>query len=434
MHLRPFEIALIGIFAAAAIGSLIFVSVYKGGAKDAIRPYGEKVTIWGTLNGYRFNDVFSEIRTSDKEFSVVEYIQKDPNTFDAELVDAIAEGVPPDLIVLPHERLAFFRTKLMPISYATVSERFYRDTYVDGAEIFMRSEGIYGIPFAVDPLVLYWNRDMFASNGLATPPRTWEQLTDEAVKSLTKKDIEFNISESAVSLGEYSNISYPKKILSMLFLQAGSSLVTETGGKYEVTMNDKTASGLPPGDAVLSFYTQFANPTNDNYSWNRSLRGDRLMFLAGELGMYFAPGSEFEGLRQANPNLNFDVASVPQGSGATTLRNYGDFYAFAIPRASKNQTGAYAVAQILGSETNARMLTELLGIAPVHRTLLGNSSSNPFRAIIFNSALIARGWLDPNPSASDEVFKSMVQDVTSGRARISDVLNDTIRRLELLFK
>jgi hypothetical protein len=100
-------------------------------------------------------------------------------------------------------------------------------------------------------------------------------------------------------------------------------------------------------------------------------RVDRAEFLEGKLALYFGMGSERESLERDNANLNFDVTTVPQGSGATIQRNYGDFYALAIPRASKNTSGAYAVARYHEcTSAQAKEFAQMFDFAPVQRVIV----------------------------------------------------------------
>lgn len=433
MNIRPFEIALIGFFAIVGLAGLFFLSAYKPDPTEKEKLYGESVLIWGTLDAKTMNDLLFQFTNEDKALSVVKYAQIDSRSFENELLNAIAEGRSPDLILLPHSLLVSYRPKLQPISFETLSARTFRDTYIDGADIFMLSDGTYGLPFAVDPLVLYWNRDIFSSGGLAQPPKTWETLVAQTTKALVQTNDNFEITQSAVALGEYANIAHAKDILAMLFFQAGSSLIEENNRSYSVTLNKGPENALSPGDSVLTFYTQFAIPNKELYSWNRSRQLDRTEFVGGTLGMYFGLGSEVKSIERENSNLNFDIASIPQGSGVTTERNYGNFYAFSIPRASQNMQGAYAVALYLGSPAQVQKIADAYNFAPVHRVLHGGQQSDPFKNVVYRSALIARGWLDPSPKESDQVFARMVEGVTSGRTRLKNVMIDTAHELESLF-
>jgi ABC-type glycerol-3-phosphate transport system substrate-binding protein len=434
MHIRPFEIALIGVFSILALIGLFFLATYQPEQTDEDRLYGDSMVIWGTLDDRVMNEFLSELSRQNQALEVVSYKEIDPRTFDSEFVNAIAEGRSPDLIILPHTLLVTHRSKLQAISFKTIDERTFRDTYIDGAEIFMRNDGIYGIPFAVDPLVMYWNRDIFSSSGLALPPKTWETLISQTTPAIVRTNDKLEITQSAVAFGEYANVTHAKDILAMLFMQSGNSIVEERESSYVVTLGRNSDTALSSADAALMFYTQFALPGKSLYTWNRSKNNDRTEFLNGSLAMYFGKGSEIVGLERDNANLNFDVASVPQESNATVRRNYGDFYAFAIPRGSKNISGAYALASLLSRADMVEPLLNGYNLAPVHRISYTGAQSDPFKNVIYQSALISRGWLDPSPRESGDLFRTMVEEITSGRARTKNVIMDAVQGLESLFR
>jgi ABC-type glycerol-3-phosphate transport system substrate-binding protein len=434
MNIRPFQIILLAAFGILAVLSLIFFSLYQGSGSREAKTYGDRVVIWGTLDQTAFLSAFREISREEKDFQVVTYVEKDPRTFDYELVDALARGDAPNLIVLPSSSLAFHRDKLLVLSYETVPERTFRDRYVDGAEIYLSDEGVYGIPFAVDPIVMYWNRDLFSASGIATPPRTWASLRDRTVPTLTQISQTRDVTQSGVALGEYANIRNAKEILATLFLQAGTEIVSRDGTTYDVSLRRGAESSASPADAALAYYTRFALPSSPQYSWSRSLPEDRLFFSGGTLGIYFGFGSEYGAIQAANPNLNFDIAPVPQDAGATTLRTYGTFYAFAIPRAASNQTGAFRAAEVLAGAGASEIITAALRVAPARRDLVATRGGNAYEEALRTAGLVARGWFDPNPDASETVFRQMVEDVTSGRSRVNEATNDAAKRLEQLFR
>lgn len=433
-NIRPFQIVLLAIFGFLAIVALIFLSAYQSQKSEETKAYGESVIVWGTLSQDVFKDVFQDVAVNDPAFSVVEYYEVPEASFDEELVNAIAEGRSPDLIVLESNALVLHRAKLFPIPYETFSERQFQDTFVDGAELFARQEGVYGLPFAVDPMVMYWNRDLFAANGLAQPPANWESVVAQVVPRLTVRDTNRNVLQSGVSFGEYSNVAHAKAILVLLALQSGSRMVTEEGDTYQVQINTPIVEGSrAPLEAAVQFYTDFSNVNSPLYTWNRSLPTDTDAFIAGKLGLYFGLASELDDLQLKNPNLNFDMAAVPQGVSATALRTYGDFYAFAIPRASQNAQGAYAVARTLSSAAVSKQLASALGMASPRRDVLAEGEQDLYRQIIAESALIARSWLDPNPEASAAIFKQMVEDIASNRLRIAEAVGDALSRLTLAY-
>lgn len=432
--MRPFQIALLAGFGLLAVIAIIFLSIYQSERKKEELAYGERVVIWGTLSESIFKDSFQEIAKKDKAFNAVSYIQVPFDVFESELVNAIAEGRSPDMIVLQSDALVKLRAKLLPIPYDTLAERDFRDAYVDGAEIFAFEEGTYGLPFAIDPMVMYWNRDMFASNGIAQVPATWEAIVSEAVPRLTVRDNNRNVLKSAVAFGEYRNIVNAKNILMLLALQSGSKMVLQEEGEYKVQLNQGLSEGArAPFEAALQFYADFSNVNSPLYSWNRSLSSDKDRFLAGDLGLYFGLGSEYSDIGEKNPNLNYDIAAVPQGAGATALRTSGHMYAFALPRASKNVQGAYAAALMMTHKENVQGLVEGLHMSPARRDLIAAGDENFYRKVILQSALITRSWLDPDMKQSDGIFLQMVEDVVSNRARIGSAVGDAVDRLILAY-
>lgn len=435
MNLRPFQIILIGIFAALAVGGVIFFVVFRGFG-SAPNPYGTSVKIWGTLDERVFSNVINAMTDEDDNFKVVSYIQKDSRTFNDDVTNAVAEGRGPDAIILSSDFLVSERAKLYPIPYTTLPLRTIKDTYADGTEIFALSDGMYGFPFAVDPLVMYWNRDLFSSAGLAAPPATWETIVSWTVPSLVKikQTPTFTVEKAALAFGEYANVQNAPEVLFTLLLQAGSPLVIENAQNgYTALINQSsTQTTRLPADAALDFYTQFANPARPIYTWNRSLPQDRNAFLAEDLALYFGFGSEYMSLHAGNPNLNFDAASIPQGSGVSVKKSYGIFYALAILRTSDNVAGTYLALAKLGEGSRASALAESLGLAPTHRSALALGAANPFRQTMYKMALIARGFLNPNPSASKDIIKTMIEDVTSGRVGISKAAQDAADRFNQL--
>lgn len=433
MNIRPFEIALIGFFILSGIVGIAFLSNYKQDESENQKLYGESVSLWGTLPSSAMNRILADLSQENKALLVVRYKEVDPRVFEDELLNAIAEGKSPDIVIMPHDLLVTYRSKLQPISFDTISERTFTETYIDGADIFRRGDGIYGIPFAVDPLVMYWNKDIFSSAGLAQPPKTWETLLSSTAGAIVRTDENLEITQSVVAFGEYANVAHAKEILAMLFLQAGSTIVDEKEGNYAITLNRNSEAALPAGEAALTFYTQFVVPGRDYYSWNRSKGLDTREFLSGNLALYFALGSERKNLERDNPNLNFDTAPIPQGEGVSIARDYGRFYAFSIPRASKNIQGAYAVATYLAGSANAKTIADTYGFAPVHRALYAGSEAGVHEDVVYQSALISHGWLDPSPEESATVFQKMVEDVTSGKVRLKNIMGDAVRELESLF-
>lgn len=431
--MRPFQIILFACFGALAIGGLIMFAAFRGFEQenDALRG---GVKIWGTLEQSAFLEALGDIVGQDQRWGSVSYTEVDPRTFSTDITNAIAEGRGPDLVLIPHDILVSQYAKLTPVPYDNLSVRDYKNAFAEGTEVFLFPEGFLGFPFAIDPIVLYWNRDIFSSAGLAYPPRSWEELVRDTVPIVTQRLDNNDITVATVAFGEYSNVMNAKEVLLMLMMQAGSRLVEIVNGTPQVQLNVGYGTEVStPADAAVRFFTQFANPSAVTYTWNRGIRTDRDAFLAEDLALYFGYSSEYQSLRDGNANLNFDVAPVPQGADEIDKKGYGRLYAFAIPKTSKNPAGAFEVAQTLTMSSYTDGLVRALGVAPARRDLIAARAGNPVGDTVYEQALIARGWLDPNPQATSELFKEMIESITSGRSTIGEAIENASYKIQRTF-
>ncbi len=434
MKLRPFELILVVIFGVLIFAALILLRTNSSGPKEGVTSVGE-ITIWGTVSDVAFESVLKDVRAADEGFSNVYYKYVPEDQFNDQFVTALADQKAPDLVFLPHERLVHQRGRLQAFNYESLPLRDFKSAYIDGAEIFALSDGIYALPVLVDPLLLYWNRDMFSNRGLLSAPKTWEEIVASSVPELVEKDYSRTISKAALAMGEYTNVTNAFPILSMLMLQGGSALVGESGKEYTIQLDRalNQNAALQPFSSAVTFFTNFSNINNTLYTWNRALRNDREMFVSEDLALYFGKASEAKAIAAQNPNLNFDVTEVPQGDGATFKRTYGTFYGFAIPRAAKNKTNSYLVAQRLITTENASKLAAAYGMVPVQRALVAGGSTDVYGYAAYTSAVYARGWLSPDQVEVTEIFTKMIDDINANRRDIYSAAGDAVGRLQLVY-
>jgi multiple sugar transport system substrate-binding protein len=417
--MNSFQTIVLGIFGFFIIAGLLVIATVKARGGDA----RVEISIWGSAPSAEMDDL-RERFFSKNDLLGVSYRSIPAESFDQELLEALAAGRGPDLLLLPAELLLRYRDKLAFIPYANYSARQFRDTFVQEGDLFLLPNGIAALPFSLDPLVMYWNRDFLDEAGIAAPPKYWDEFLLLA-NNLTLKDGLGNISRSAVALGEYRNIASAKELLSALFLQSGNPIVApDSSGVFRASLSQPSAAG------VLDFYTEFANPLKPVYSWNRSLPHSTSAFLSSKLAVYFGFGSEYSALRKGNPNLNFDVAVLPRPRNATVGLTYGRLTGVAMLRSSRNPASALQVAYTLASPKVAARHREQSGLPPVQRGLLAAKPTDPFGAVAYDSAARARGFLDPNPRVTAEAFKQMVETVTSGKERSGEALGRANSQLQ----
>jgi multiple sugar transport system substrate-binding protein len=422
-----FQLIFTGILVLLGVGGAVLFAVARNQGSQAAVP----VVMWGTVESRPFTDFLSKIAVDYQDTLNVTYIQKDPVTFESDLISALARGQGPDMVLLPQDLILKQLDKFYIIPYENYSQRQFKDSFIQEGELYMLGEGIIGLPFTVDPMVMYWNRDIFTNAGLAGPPTLWTEFFG-LVPKLTEKDVNGNVLQSMVAFGEVRNVSHAKDILALLIMQAGSPIVKFGQAGFESALADRATSGLVPAEEAVSFYTEFSNPVKASYSWNRAFSLDRSLFLAGRLGLYFGYASELAGLRAANPNLDFDVAGVPQAGGS--VMTFGRMHAIALLKASPNVAPAYVAAVML---TNTPLQTEWIassGFPPVRRDMLRTVPPDAFQAVIYRSALVSRAWLDPHREATAGTFMRLVENVTTGKSRVSESVGPASAEIDNLLR
>ncbi|RJR14150.1 extracellular solute-binding protein [Candidatus Parcubacteria bacterium] len=428
--LSVFQAVLLGVFGALAIsGVLIFALVVGGNAGSSTGP----VIIWGTFDESAFRVVLRQAAEKDDRLMQVTYVQKDPLTYNAELTEALASGTGPDLFFMRQDYAVRDKGKVFPIPYDRLSREQFQGAFVESADPYLSAEGILAFPVLVDPFILYWNKDMLSTAGYANPPQYWDEITGMA-KSITKRNDAGQILKSTISFGEYRNVNYAKEILSLLVLQAGGEVTaTDTTGRLVAALVPRSGERTQAAESALRFYTGFADPSQIIYSWSRAFPESRAAFGAGDLALYVGLGSEKTMIARTNPNLNFATAPMPQIRTAERSTDAAYVYGVAVSRATKNPTGSVIVASILAGAEVSEALSIVYGMPSAHRDVLSKSATGD-ELLLNRQAIISRAWTDPDPEKTNDVFRAMIENVTSGTLRLPEAVSRAHQELGQLLQ
>jgi len=417
--LSGFQLILLAVFGACAIaGVLIFAIATSTAKSSSVGP----VTIWGTVDGPTFTQMIENAATTYPALSGVTYVQKDPSSYAADVTAALAAGSGPDLFLITQDQAVQDSGEVVLFPYTSLSTTQFQNAFVEGANPFLIPKGVVALPIAADPLVLYWNKDLLATAGYAQPPQYWDQLFDMATK-LTTRDDAGNILKSTVALGEYKNIDDAKDILAALILQAGGSLTAyDSTGKLDSAVSKVGIDTSEPAvETALRFYTEFADPSKTDYSWNGSLPEASQDFAQGNLALYIGYASEEPLIKSENPNLNFAVAALPQIRGATHSVDMARVYGLAVARTSQNVAGAQAVAATLVSTANSAAYATAFNLSSARRDVLSQTVTGD-QSLFNMETIISYGWTDPNPDETASLFQAMIENTTSGSMLIGDAV------------
>lgn len=431
MKITKFQVIVLIIFIIFIVAGVATFALYKGDSSTNQIP---AITVWGTFPKDQFDRYVNKINQGLQDQLSIRYTEYDSSTFSQEFVAALARGSGPDAVLIPSDMLLPAADKLTAIPYSSYPQSTFQSQFIDEARIYLMPSGVLGIPFSIDPLVMYWNRDMFNTAGVALPPKYWDQFTsdDGLVSKLTEKDGNGTITKSALAMGDFTNVVNAREILGSLFLQSGNPVTRiTTDGLLESTLKPTYTQSPTP---AVTFFTQFVDPSSANYSWNKSWPDSKTAFVAGRLGTYFGFASELFNIRSKNPNLNYDVAPLPQLRQNGVATTYGRIYAFSITRQSSLANAALTIIYQLTAPQNMVNISNDLYLPSVSRSIIAAGSKDPYITTFNRQALISRTWLDSDPAQSRNILGGMVQAITTGQKSIYQALNDAAGQYDAVLR
>jgi len=430
MKNNNFQIIVIVIFIAAAVFSVFVFSGSIPIGKDDKNVGQGTVVLWGTFPATTMSSIIDNFNTTNKNFTV-QYVEKSKDTFNQDLLEALAEGTGPDMFFLPDNLAISYNKKIFTIPYTSYPVASFKNNFASAGEVFLTNKGIMAFPIAIDPLMMYYNRGILDSNGVVYPPKTWNDLVD-LVPTLTKKDELGKIIKSTVAMGQFVNVNNAKDILATLFMQTGNPIVVEKSGAHVSALNDDTRKHNL--GAVLKFYVDFADSLTNVYSWNRSLPSSVDVFSREDSAFYFGFASELPILVNKNPNQNFLIAPMPQIKNTASKITLGKVHGIAISSFSKNFNTAYIAAGLMSSGNFPASFARAFNMTPARRDLLAVKPNDNYSPYTYDSALFARSWLDPSPKSSDDIFRNMIEKVLSNLLSPEEAVNDASSKIDLLLR
>ncbi|MEK7630671.1 MAG: extracellular solute-binding protein [Patescibacteria group bacterium] len=396
------------------------------------RPVGfgdvKEVIIWGVDDPMLFEEAVEDY--TDQFHKKVTYIEKDPRTFDRDLLEAIAAGESPQAIITSTDWIAKNRDKIAPPKQSIVRAEDVEMAFADLATIALvehkkvenkpDEKTVWGLPLWIDPLVLFWNKDLFNQSLVAVSPATWHDFlsTSNKIKELGAGG---TILRSGASLGRARNIPLHKEILALLLLQQGASL-------EEALFADTTNQG-PISLSVLRFYTDYGKPGTAAYTWHGVLAEPRELFIEGKLGMMLDHYSYKKELEDKNPHRAFDISPVPQTQGGK-LAYVADVRAITIPKGASEQDAAWAFARFLVSEPELKKIISRGVVVAARRDLIAVDS---LPEILKRSVLNAKSSFEQYPKENAPIIKEMIESIANGRLLPSEAVSEArLKRKRLI--
>ncbi len=409
------------------IGGIILLLVvgviFAFGIRRSDERFEGTLTLWSFESATAWKDI---ITSFEGEYPGIEvqYAQKNERTYETDLLNALAAGQGPDVFVIHHTWIAKHGDKLAPAPSELMNPTHFRTEFVDVASEDLVGGGgvIGGVPMYVDSLALYYNTNLFNAHGVVSAPRTWEAFND-VVKRTTIVAEDGTILQAGATLGTQNNVEHADDIVETLMLQNGARMADTENNRARFADETRTPQGdasFSPGENALTYYTNFADPAKEAYTWSRREGDAKTTFLNGRAAMYVGYASELSEMRESG--LPFDVAPLPQVVDRTQNPSYTDvvlarYWAGAVSIASPKQFAAWTFWTFAASRNAQFNYLSHTGLPTSRRDLIELQVGHDRQLGVFaRQALIADSWPQFDYAAVRDIFKKMIEDVTLGRA------------------
>jgi ABC-type glycerol-3-phosphate transport system substrate-binding protein len=391
-------------------------------------------SVWDSSD--TFSDIIAAYRTLHPNISI-KYRKLRYEEYESTLIDGFAEDRGPDIFSVHAGWMKRYQTKLTPLpptitmAYSVTTGSIQKTETVelrtatslttaqmqndfvpavyDNAVL---SGQIYGLPLSVDTMVLYYNRDLLNNAGVTDIPVYWNDSFLQAVKKLTRKNEQGDIVQAGVPLGASLNIERYTDILSLLMMQNGAEMVDSQG---RVSFH-KTPAGFSqdaaPGAEALRFYTDFANPLKDVYTWDADMPNSLQAFIDGTSAFFFGYAYHAPQIRARAPRLNFGVGKMLQIEGSKLETNFANFWLEGVSAQSAYPSEAWDFIQFATAAENVQGYLNKAQLPTARKSLINQQLADPNLQVFASQLLTAKTWYCGNDYNAAEVIMGDMIDQT----------------------
>ena len=287
----------------------------------------------------------------------------------------------------------------------------------------------YQLPWKTNPVMMFYNRRLFAEAGVTTVPRTYSEFLAAGAK--VTRDVDGD-GRTDVWMGERDiRPIWWQRLFDFFpfYIAASGGKTLFTGGK--VSFDDREAA------EVFAFFQQ----CYQRRFFPRTFFQGGDPFLLEKKATHFAGPWQIAQLQKFGPNIDYGVAPLPvpddhQGPVYTS----GDFKNIAIFGTTRHPREAWAFVKYLVTARHDLLLLEVSNQIPVRGDLLTNPlfadffRRNPAMVAFAEQGVYTRG-MDAVPDLK-EIFDGISQEYelcsVFGRKSGADAAHDAAHRAEII--
>ncbi len=440
----------------------------KQGNTKAMRELNSPITLkyWRVFDGPdAFSDIINAYRQLHPNINI-EYRKLRYDEYEQALLEAWAEDRGPDIFTIHNTWLTKYKSKILPmpdkleLPYAIerdkksgeVIKADYRQAKIltpidirnNFAEVVyedvVRDNKIMGLPLSVDTLALFYNRTALDNAQITKVPTTWLEVK-EAVKKLTLQNDEGEIMQSGIALGTAENINRVADIVSLLMMQNGAQMTDASGQKatFNAASSYSGDQNYRPGMEALRFYTDFALPSKEVYTWNESMPEASQAFVQGKLAMMLGYSYQLPLIKTQGVKLNLGVAEVPhintnQTDALGEKVNMASYWVEVVAKKTEHENYAWDFVQFITQADQAIKYLNKTKKPTALRALINQQLVNYDIRPFANQVLTARSWYrGRQATAVENIFKEMISTIIDGKNTVVEAIDFAVSQINRTF-
>ncbi|HOZ16537.1 MAG TPA: extracellular solute-binding protein [Candidatus Portnoybacteria bacterium] len=421
------------------VAVIVFVVVMLGtiGKKTCVPA---NLEMWGLYDEPEVFAGFIKDFTDASKCSIkIVYKKMSADTYEQDLISAFASGKGPDIWLMHNTWLPKHKDKIkeFPQDILGFGIGNFQTIFVEVAENDLTEQGkIYALPLYIDTLALFYNKDYLNTAGIASPPDTWEQLLNEDLGKLIKKNQWGGIERAGISLGTAENINRATDILSLIMLQNGTEIIRADKKSINIS-GSITLDGKSyyPGKEALRFYTDFSNPAKISYTWNRQMPYSIDAFANGKSAIMLSYAYQISAIKSKSPYFRYNISPMLQLKNRSFDINYANYWAYTVSKQSKSPEMAWRFLLYLIEKENAKRYSQLAARPVAQRGLIEwQKKDNPNLAVFADQILTARSWYQIDSTKIEKYFSDAIESIVLGSATIDKAIGTLTNQINLLMK
>ncbi|HEU0051372.1 MAG TPA: extracellular solute-binding protein, partial [Patescibacteria group bacterium] len=204
-------------------------------------------------------------------------------------------------------------------------------------------------------------------------------------------------------------------------IQNGAEMTTENGDpSFQLMPPNLEGRDVPPGVQALGFYTDFANPNKENYTWNSSQPNSLDAFLQGRSAFFFGYSYHLPQIRVGAPRLNLGISKLPQIEG-NPVKNFANYWYFAVSKKTQHADIAWNLLNFLIKPDESKKVLDVVKRPAAQKAQLASQMDDEDVGVFASEVLTATSWYRGNdPQTMENALLSMIESVVAGTSNAQD--------------